>query len=216
MWQDAEEFLLKDKYIGPLVKKYGVCTLKPRPKKYYFEDLVDAIVQQQLSMKAAAAIFNRVKQKIASKADSSKQSKHKWRVEKTIKVNVTPEKILLLSDPDLRECGLSRPKVLYVRDLAQKVKGNEVEIHKMAKLSDEKIIEELIKVKGIGVWTAHMFLIITLCRPDIFNVGDLGLRNAFKNVIKNINTKKMEKFAFRWKPYRTLASWYLWRSLEKA
>jgi DNA-3-methyladenine glycosylase II len=214
MWKDAEEFLLRDKYISPLIKKYGHCTLKPRFKKYYFEDLVDAIIQQQLSMKAASSIFNRVKQKI-SDTSRLKQLKHKWRVGDTLNVNTTPEKILALADKDLRNCGLSGAKVRYVKDLSGKVVGKQLKISKMNKLSNEEIIEELIAVKGIGEWTAHMFLMFTLCRPDIFPVGDLGLRNAFGNVIKKgLNKKQIKIFALRWKPYRTIASWYIWRSLE--
>ena len=92
MWKEAEEFLEKDKYIGPLVKKYGSCKIKPRPKRYYFEDLVDSIVQQQLSMKAATSIFNRIKEKVADKKDSKNPNKHKWRVGKTLEVEVSPEK----------------------------------------------------------------------------------------------------------------------------
>jgi len=215
MWKEAEEFLEKDKYIGPLVKKYGSCKIKPRPKRYYFEDLVDSIVQQQLSMKAATSIFNRIKEKVADKKDSKNPNKHKWRVGKTLEVEVSPEKILALSDKELRECGLSNAKVVYVKNLAEKVKRQEVKVESLDKLPDEEVMKELVAVKGIGEWTAHMFLMFTLARPDIFPVGDLGLRNAFKKVIqKDLNPNEMSKFAERWKPWRTVASWYIWKTLE--
>lgn len=214
MWREAEEFLAKDKYLRPLILKYGPCRIKPRPKKYYFEDLVDSIVQQQLSMRVAASIFNRIKEKIAD-GEMKTSVKHRWRAESTLKVKVTPEKILTLKDEELRECGLSKAKVLYLKDLASKVRGGEIEIHKMDKLPDEKIVEELMSVKGIGRWTAQMFLMFTLARPDIFPVDDLALRNAFKKVIgRNLDSKGMLEFSKRWKPYRTVASWYIWASSE--
>ena len=215
MWKDAEEFLSKDKYIFPLITIYGHCDLKPRNKRYYFEDLVDAITQQQLSMKAASSIFNKVKERIANNQKTVVNKKHKWRIDTTKNVEITPEKILSLSDEDLRMCGLSRTKVSYIKDLADKVITNKLKINGMDKLSDEEIMKELVAVKGIGEWTAHMFLMFTLGRPDIFPLGDLGLRNAFGKIIKmGLDKKQMEKFSHRWKPYRTIASWYIWKGLE--
>jgi DNA-3-methyladenine glycosylase II len=214
MWEEAEGFLVKDKYIGVLVKKYGHCKIKPRPKRFYFEDLVDSIIQQQLSMKAAASIFNRVKEKISDNYDSGQPNKHKWRAEKTFNIKVTPEKILALSDKDLRECGLSGAKVVYVKDLSEKIMSKKLLINQLGKLSDDEIMRKLVEVKGVGTWTVHMFLMFTLARPDIFPTGDLGLRNAFKKIIgKDLDIKEIDKFALRWKPWRTVASWYLWRSL---
>jgi len=228
MWKEAEEFLAKDKYIAPLITKYGHCTLKPRRKKYYFEDLVDAIVQQQLSMKAASAIFNRVKETIyrnyelgimnygkTKKRKTFGDKEHKWRVGATKNVEITPEKILTLTNEELRTCGLSRAKIVYVKDLSEKVISGQLEILDLDKLPDKAIIEELTEVKGIGEWTAQMFLMFTLARPDIFPVGDLGLRNAFDRAVKKgLNREEMEKSALRWKPYRTIASWYIWKTLE--
>jgi DNA-3-methyladenine glycosylase II len=215
MWRDAEKLLSEDEYIGPLIKKYGKCTLRPRKKGDYFEDLVDSIVQQQLSMKAAASIFNRIKEKISDEEDSKKAKKHRWRSDKTISVKVTPEKILKLSDKELRECGLSNAKVVYMKDLARKVSGGEVEIHKMDKLPDDKIVDKLISVKGIGKWTGDMFLMFTLARPDVFPVEDLGIRNAMKILLKkDMKPEMMVKFTQRWSPWRTVASWYLWKLLD--
>lgn len=214
MWDEAQVFLERDKYVGPLVRKYGNCRIKPRPKKYYFEDLVDSIVQQQLSMKAAASIFNHIKIRISDRSDNE-LNQHKWRAQNTVNVDVTPDKILMLKDDELRKCGLSTAKVKYVKDLSERVLNNQLKLSILDKLTDEEIMQELTKVKGIGTWTAQMFLMFTLARPDIFPVGDLGLRNAFMKVIgKDLKIEKMEKFALRWKPYRTVASWYLWQSLE--
>ncbi len=193
MWKDAEEFLSKDKYIGPLIQKWGSCTITPLKKSQYFEDLVNAICSQQLSGKAAETIFGRVKKLL-------------------IKIN--PENILSKSDQELRDCGLSWSKVSYIKDLAVRVKNEElrfssaIKINNLNSLQDEEVITELIKVKGIGRWTAEMFLMFSLARPDILPNADLGINKALKNL--NIKPKDTEK----WKPYRTVASWYLWRSLE--
>ncbi len=195
MWGEAEEFLLKDKYIGSLVTKWGVCAIKPGKKKDYFVDLVDAICSQQLSGKAASTIFGRVKTQLGE---------------------ITPENVLKKKDQELRDCGLSWAKVKYVKDLAQKVKDEEVKIHKLDKLPDEEVLSELISVKGIGKWTAQMFLMFTLARPDVFPVDDLGIRNGFKKIVgRELKGEGLAKFGERWKPYRTVASWYIWRSLTK-
>lgn len=193
MWLDAEEFLSNDKFIGPLIKKWGHCTIKPIKKSMYFQDLVNAICSQQLSGKAAETIFSRVKKLL---------------------IKITPDRILKTDDLKLREQGLSWQKVAYVKDLANRVNSEELMIFSSAivnnldRLSDEEIIKELTKVKGIGRWTAEMFLMFSLARPDILPKDDLGINKALKNL------KIKEKDAEKWKPYRTVASWYLWRSLE--
>lgn len=223
MWNEAEKYLLKDKYVSPLIKKHGHCKLKPRNEKYYFEDLIDAIVQQQLSMKAASLIFNRLKE-AATNPKSGKSViyqeiidiNHKWRADKTKIYILKPKDILNLSDEQLRTCGLSRAKTLYVKDLSQRVIDNKLKIFTLKNLKDDEIIKELTTVKGVGEWTAHMFLMFSLGRSDIFPSGDLGLRNAFeKSIKKGLDKKRMEIFARRWKPYRTIASWYIWKTLEK-
>ncbi|MFI5241353.1 MAG: DNA-3-methyladenine glycosylase family protein, partial [Microgenomates group bacterium] len=136
MWQDAEKFLKKDKYIAPLIKKWGTCTIKPIAKKLYFEDLIDAITSQQLSGKAAKTIFNRVKESLSGK--------------------ITPEAVLAKKDQQLRDCGLSWAKVKYVKDLADRVKKRVLKINELDSLSDEEVVTELVAVKGIGRWTAEM------------------------------------------------------------
>lgn len=187
MWKDAEEFLGKDKFIGPLTQKWGHCTIQPLEKTKYFEDLINAICSQQLSGKAAETIFGRVKKLL---------------------IKITPDKILKTEDLKLREYGLSWQKVSYVKDLASKTASGELRVTSLSNLNDDEVIQELVKVKGIGRWTAEMFLMFSLARPDILPKDDLGINKALKNL------KIREKDTEKWKPYRTVASWYLWRSLE--
>src|SRR3989304_3761460 len=196
MWNEAEKFLLKDKYIGQLIKKYGPCKIRPGKKKDYFPDLVDAIPSQQLSGRAATTIFNRVKEKCGGK--------------------ITSEKLKNLRTEELRRCGLSYAKCSYVKDLAERVIAKKVLVKKLDGLADGQVMEELVAVKGIGRWTAEMFLMFSLARPDIFPVDDLGIKNGFEKVTgKKWDKVKSARFAEKnWKPYRTVASWYLWRSLE--
>lgn len=195
MWKKAEEFLAKDKYIGPLIKKWGHCDISPRKKRDYFSGLVREIISQQLSGASASAI--------------------RGRFEKKVKGKITPGNILKLSEQTLRDCGMAWSKARYVIDLARKVKDRLVEIDRLDKLPDEKVVEELTKVKGIGNWTAEMFLMFSLGRPDVFPADDLGIRKGFEKVVgKKLEGGKLVKFALRWEPHRTVASWYIWRSLE--
>lgn len=195
MWQKAQRFLAKDKYIGPFIKKHGPCKIKPGKKKDYFLDLVDAIVSQQLSGKAAATIFGRVKVGLNGE--------------------VAPEKILSTPDSKFRKWGLSRQKTSYLKDLAQKVKKGDIKIKKLDKLPDEEVVKELVAVKGIGRWTAEMFLMFTLARPDVFPVNDLGIQKGINRLLKKeVSSQKMAKFAERWKPFRTPASWYVWKIVD--
>ena len=196
MWRKAERFLLKDKYIGPLIKKWGHCSISPRKKSDYFSGLVGEIISQQLSGASAFAIRGRFEKKVNGK--------------------ITPKNILKLSEQDLRDCGMAWSKARYVRDLAEKVKERVVEIDKLDKLSDEEVMKELVAVKGIGRWTAKMFLMFSLARPDVFPVDDLGIRKGFAGVVgKKLEEENLSKFAEKhWKPYRTVASWYIWKLLD--
>lgn len=195
MWEKAERFLIKDNYLGPVIKKHGHCTIKPSKKNRYFLDLVESIMFQQLSGKAAETIVGRLRGGLGGK--------------------IIPEAILKLKDKDFRSWGVSRQKSSYLRDLSQKTVANKLQINKLNKLSDEEVVEELVQVKGIGRWTAEMFLMFSLGRPDIFPADDLGIGNGIKKLTKRkMNKEKMEKFAECWKPYRTIASWYVWKSLE--
>ena len=198
VFKKAEQFLLKDKYIRPLIKKWGMCTLKKSPKTNYFRDLFESIVNQQLSGKAASTIFGRIT--------------------KLCKGKITPEVVLKTPDEKFRSAGLSHQKIKYVKDLADKIRKKEIDLERIDSLSDEEIIAELVKVKGIGCWTAEMFLMFSLARLDIFPVDDLGIKKGFEKVTSKKWVKdKSANFAKKyWSPYRTVASWYLWRSLENS
>ena len=192
--ESAIKFLLKDEYIGPLVKKFGHIDLTPRPKSLYFVNLVRSITGQQLSVKAAATIFGRLEEKLTK---------------------ITPENILGAKEKDLRDCGLSFAKIKYTKDLSERVKSKRLKIKSLDRLSEEEIMNELIAVKGIGHWTAEMFLMFTLGFPDIFPYDDLGLRNGLKKLVgREMGENELIEFAERWKPYRTTASMYIWESLD--
>jgi DNA-3-methyladenine glycosylase II len=158
--------------------------------------LVEAITNQQLSGRAASTIFDRIRN--------------------LCKGDFSPTAILKLSEAKLRSAGLSFAKIKYVKDLAIQTQNSNLKLQILDKLSDEEVIGELVAVKGIGPWTAEMFLMFALARPDIFPVDDLGIRKGFQKIIgRKLEGEKLAKFAEEhWKPYRTVASWYLWRSLE--
>jgi DNA-3-methyladenine glycosylase II len=164
-----------------------------------FETLVRSIVYQQLSGKAAGTIFGRLSDAVSG--------------------SVTPESVLKLSPRRMRSLGLSRQKRDYIRDLARKTASGEVDFALSADLDDAEVVARFTQVKGIGVWTVHMFLIFALRRPNVLPVGDLGVRTAIKKAYRLAEMPKpaeVERIAERWHPYCSVASWYLWRSLEGA
>ena len=163
-----------------------------------FIRLIRSIIGQQLSVKAAKTIYQRLENLFDKK-------------------NITPDGLLKMSDDKLRSAGISYQKISYLKDLASKVVSKEVELNKFKELESEIIMVELVKVKGIGPWTAEMFLMFTLGRPDVFSYGDLGLQNAIKrlyNLRAKPTTKQMEKLSKKWIPYRTYAAMTLWKSLD--
>ena len=195
MWKKAEKRLLKDKYLGGVVKKWGGCTIIPIKKAAYFEDLVNAICSQQLSGKAAQTIFNRVKNILNGK--------------------IVPDVVLAASDQELRDCGLSWSKVRYIKDLSVKVGNSTLKLENLNNLSDEEVVQELTKVAGIGRWTAEMFLMFSLARPDVFPLDDLGIRKGMNKLFnKDLTSIEMMEKSNLWRPYKTVASWYIWRSLD--
>jgi DNA-3-methyladenine glycosylase II len=162
-----------------------------------FETLVKSIVFQQLSGRVANVIFARL-----AKAAGER---------------VTPQNILKLRPSRMRALGLSTQKTAYIRDLARHARDGTVDFERLPELPDQEVIEHLTKVKGIGVWTVHMFLIFALRRTDVLPVGDLGIRNAIRKAYGLAELPlpaDMEALAQRWRPYCSVASWYLWRSLE--
>ena len=169
-----------------------------------FAALAEAIVYQQLNGKAAAKIFARVRALFPRAHEAA----------------VTPEQILRASDEKLRGAGLSRSKLLSLRDLAQKAaSGRLPTIAEVQQMEDEAIIARLTDVRGIGRWTVEMLLIFNLGRPDVLPVDDYGIRKGFALAFKKQSLpsrQQLEKRGARWKPYRTVASWYLWRAVELA
>jgi len=162
-----------------------------------FETLVRSIVYQQLSGRVASVIYGRLSQAVAGQ--------------------VTPESILKLRPARMRKLGLSTQKTAYIRDLARHTRDGAVVFEELPALSDGEVIERLTIVKGIGVWTAHMFLMFALQRTDVLPTGDLGIRTAMRKAYglpEMPQPAEMEQIASPWRPYCTVASWYLWRSLE--
>ena len=184
-----------DPIIAAIIEKVG-----PYHMTYdepQFHSLAEAIVYQQLSGKAAATIFKRLTDLTG--------------------LPLTPEGVLWLSEQQMRDAGLSRQKLTYVRDLAEKTKAGKIEFSQLPALSDEEVIKKLTQVKGIGVWTAHMFLMFALRRLDVLPIGDLGIQAAIRKYYKKRRMPgpvEMERIAACWSPYRTVACWYLWQILD--
>ncbi len=194
-----------DPILGAVISKIDMpFRMTRQPSR--FRSLVKSIVSQQLSVKASDTIFKRFLELFVKSGAI-----------KTIRSFPTPRQVLKMPDAKLRAVGLSGSKVSYIKGLAGKVHSKELALHRLHKMSDEEVIEHLIQVKGIGRWTSEMFLMFALERPDVFSHGDLGLRNAIQKLygIKKPPTiKQINKIVQRWSPHRTLASRYLWKSLE--
>jgi 3-methyladenine DNA glycosylase/8-oxoguanine DNA glycosylase len=183
-----------DPVLGGIVSKVGACSLEVDRRLGPFAYLVAAILHQQITGKAAASIGRRLRT----------LNRGRW---------PRPEQIAAASDEELRACGLSRQKIGYLRDLAAR-RGRFLE--RLARLPDEEVIEALTAVRGIGRWTAEMYLMFRLGRPDVLPVDDLGVRKAMQLAYRKRALPKadwMRRTAESWRPWRTVASWYLWRSL---
>lgn len=184
-----------DPLLYQIAKSIDPIVLQSAPNP--FIRLVRAIVGQQLSVKAASTIFSRF--------------------EKLFKKEINAKDILKLADDDIRACGISYPKIKYIKDLSQKVINKEIILETLNTKTNEEIIEHLIQVKGIGVWSAEMFMMFSLAREDIFSAGDLGIYNAMKKLYgKDFTKEEMTKKAQVWSPYRTYACLLLWRSLDNS
>jgi DNA-3-methyladenine glycosylase II len=189
-----------DPVLARLVDEHGELDLIPAHRRGHdhYTTLVRSITGQQLSVKAAATIFGRVLELFGGSAP-------------------TPEQ-LLAADPDaLRTAGLSRAKVAYLRSLAEHVIDGSLELERLTELPDEDVMRELVAIKGVGEWTAHMFLMFQLGRPDVLPVGDLGIRRAVQ-VAYGLDalpaSAEVERIAEPWRPWRTVACRYLWESLD--
>jgi len=189
----------RDPILADIIKRHGACQLgSARDRFDHFAMLVRAIVSQQLSTKAAHTIHTRL---IALMPEGK----------------ATPAALAALAEAQLRAVGISRQKAAYLRDLAEKVASGDVPLENIDELEDEAIVTALTRIKGIGRWTAEMFLIFRLQRPDVLPVGDLGIVNAMQKAYrmrKKPTPERMRKIGEAWRPYRSIASWYLWRSLD--
>jgi len=184
-----------DPVLRAIIERVGPCRMEFGVPE--FSSLAEAIVYQQLNGKAAVTIFNR----FAALAGEP----------------LTPEGILKLSDQQLRSVGLSKQKSAYLKDLAAKTSSGLLDFAKLHELTDDGVIEHLTQVKGVGVWTAHMFLMFSLRRPNVLPTGDYGVQVAIRKHYKKRKLPKpkdMEKIAKAWEPYRSVACWYMWRSLD--
>ncbi len=184
-----------DPILRGIIERVGVCRMEYGEPT--FHHLAESIVYQQLNGKAAETIFKRFTDVAGSP--------------------VTPEGILKLSEHQMRAVGLSKQKSSYLRDLAAKTESGLLNFEKLQGMHEADVIEHLTQVKGVGVWTAHMFLMFTLRRPDVLPTGDYGIQVAIKKHYRKRKLPKpkdMEKIAKVWSPYRSVACWYLWRSLD--
>ena len=187
----------RDPVLAPVIRKHKERSPLDRPVLDPFPSLVRVIAGQQISTKAAATIYGRL---AALMPDG-----------------VAPGAMLALTDEQFRQAGMSRQKIAYLRDLAAKVVSGDLPVHSLHELTDEEVIEAIVRVKGLGRWSAEMFLMFRLHRPDVLPVDDLGIVNAIHRLYrlrKKPTADRIRKIGESWRPYRTVACWYLWRSLE--
>lgn len=189
--------LRRDPVLAALIRKHGACGLAAAQRADHFSALVRAITGQQLSTKAASTIYARL---VA-----------------LMPAGVTPGALASLTDEQMRAVGMSRQKIAYFRDLASKALSGALPLDSLDEMSDDDVIAALTQVKGIGRWSAEMFLMFRLHRPDVLPVDDLGIVNAVKNVYrlrKRPTADRIRTIGEPWRPYRSVACWYLWRSLD--
>ena len=194
-WEKAKKDLIKkDKRLGSIIKDYPKDFLFSKSDPFY--TLARSIIGQQISVKAAQAVWDRFENKIKK---------------------VTPKNASNMHFMSMKSCGLSKQKISYLKSLSDAFLNKQINPKKWINFTDEEIIGELVKIKGVGRWTAEMFLIFNLCRPDIFPADDLGV---IKGICNCYNLKyPIDKDAAiimskRWEPYRSVATWYFWRSLD--
>jgi DNA-3-methyladenine glycosylase II len=194
-WDRAKRRLARrDPVMGRIMRAHPKVFLARRGEP--FLTLARAICGQQISVKAAQSVWDRFAACVGE---------------------VTPENVLARERPTLRACGLSDRKTEYIADLAQHFADGRIHVHRWPDMSDEEIIAELVEVRGIGRWTAEMFLIFNLLRPDVFPLDDLGLQKGIRLAYfrgRKVSVRTMKKLGEGWRPWRSVATWYLWRSLD--
>ncbi len=188
--------LQKDKKIAILIEQFGELPLLTHTEDLFL-DIVESIVSQQLSVKASNTIWSRFKLLFGKK-------------------KITPKNVLAIDDEKIRAAGISYSKIKYMKGLASMIEKNEIDLENVKTLSNEEVLMELTRVKGIGPWTAEMILMFSLGREDVFSLGDIGLRNAIAKIytVDRDDVQRIEKISNKWKPYRTYAARYLWKSLD--
>jgi DNA-3-methyladenine glycosylase II len=187
-----------DPVLARVIESVGPCRIQMRTDGTHYQALMRAIVFQQLSGKAASTILSRVNALFTDDLP-------------------TPDAVLATSDERLRAAGLSRQKIGYLRDLSSKVLSGELPLDSVDAMGDDDLIAHLVQVKGIGRWTAQMFLMFRLGRPDVLPELDLGIQNAIRRAYgkrKRPTPKQVKRIGAKWSPHSSVASWYLWRSLE--
>ncbi len=221
-----------DPILQELVKKYPAPKFEDRTGKLY-EELVESIISQQLSVKASDTIYKRFKDLfkpvIANSArplgedspESGKQSNTNNEIAASSSTPrndafPSPQQVLAMSDELLRTAGISFQKISYIKSVADAFISDLIDVEKIKKMTNDEVIETLTQIRGVGKWTAEMTLIFTLKKPDVFSLGDLGLRNAITKLYGITDQKKMLELSETWKPFRSYACWYLWRSLENS
>jgi DNA-3-methyladenine glycosylase II len=200
MQKAADHLTANDPILAPIIKRAELCTIRPVKSEDYYWELVDAIISQQLSVKAARSIEERFKTLYPGALPS-------------------PNQILVTSDENLRQAGLSGMKVKYVKSLAEHIRNGELELEKLNKLSNLEVSRELTTVKGIGEWTTHMFLIFAMARLDVLAVGDLGIKTGIQKLynLPSLPTpEEITKLAKQnnWHPYESVACWYIWHAKD--
>ncbi len=194
-WDRAKRALArKDAVMAGIMRSHPKVFLAKRGEP--FMTLARAIVGQQISVKAAQSVWDRF---VACVGEAA------------------PENVLARPRPVLRACGLSDRKTEYIADLAQHFADGRIHVHRWPQMSDEEIIAELVEVRGIGRWTAEMFLIFNLLRPDVYPLDDLGLQKGIRFAYfrgRKVSLGRMRKLGEGWRPWRSVATWYLWRSLD--
>ncbi|HSC32954.1 MAG TPA: hypothetical protein VLD17_14565 [Gemmatimonadaceae bacterium] len=198
MHRHAITHLRRDPVLARVMADVGPCRFAPRSDGSHFDHVLRAIVYQQLSGRAAATIHSRVVALFDGKPSA--------------------QALLDATDEQLRSAGLSRQKIGYLRDLAQRVHSGDLPIDRLHELADDEVIAALTRVKGIGRWTAHMFLMFRLGRPDVLPDLDLGIRKAIQlayRLRRMPNSDRVHAIGAAWAPHRTIACWYLWRSLDQ-
>jgi DNA-3-methyladenine glycosylase II len=200
MQKAADHLLNNDPVLAPVIEKAGLCTIRPVSSDDYYWELVDAIISQQLSVKAARAIEDRFKALYPGALP-------------------TPDQILVTPDEKLRQVGLSGAKVKYVKSLAEHIRDGKLELELLNKLSNLEVGRELTAVKGIGDWTAHMFLMFAMARLDVLAVGDLGIKQGIQELYNLPSLPAPEEITKlskvnNWHPYESVACWYIWHAKD--